>query len=179
MSLRFLAAAAAAATILAIGAAPASAQVSFGVAAGATFTINSLADQAHTGFNVAGSLNAGAPLMPFGLRLEGAYNGFQVRGPGGDVRIITGTVNGIYNVRRTVGAPYLIAGLGGYSRRITLDPVGNTGDKTVFGINGGGGLRFPLSGFSTFLEARIHFMLGDKSDGADYQFIPVTFGIVF
>ena len=179
MTFRFLAAVGVAA-VLALSAASANAQVSFGVAAGVNAPINSLADLAEAGYNVAGSVNFAAPTNPFGVRLEGAYNGLQLRGPaGGDVRIITGTANGVFNINKTPSSPYLIAGFGAYSRRITVDPVGNTGDKTVFGINGGGGLRFPLSGISTFLEARIHFMMGSKGDEADFQFIPVTFGIVF
>ena len=175
MTFRSLAAAVA---MLAVCALPASAQLSLSVAAGVNAPINSLADLAETGYNVAAGLNVNSSGLPVGLKIEGAYNGLQLRGPGGDVRIITGTANAVFNVGKTPNAPYLIAGLGAYSRRIT-DAVGNTGDKTVFGINGGGGLRFPLSGISTFLEARIHFMLGDKSNAADFQFIPVTFGIVF
>jgi hypothetical protein len=49
----------------------------------------------------------------------------------------------------------------------------------VAGVNIGGGLRFPLGGLSTFLEARYHVMLGNTSDGTKYQFIPITFGVAF
>jgi hypothetical protein len=85
----------------------------------------------------------------------------------------------VFNVGKTADAPYLIAGLGAYNRRLNFDPFGTTDDKTVVGINGGGGLRFPLSGISTFVEARYHIMLGNSNDGSNYQFIPITFGIVF
>jgi hypothetical protein len=32
---------------------------------------------------------------------------------------------------------------------------------------------------TTFLEARYHLMLGDRTDFANFQFIPITFGVVY
>jgi hypothetical protein len=177
MTLRSLAAAAA--TILALSAAPAHGQLSFSLAAGLNAPVGTLGDLTDIGYNAAAGLNVGAPLLPVGLRFEGAYNGLQIKNSGGDVRIISGTANAIFNVGTTKDAPYLITGLGVYNRRLTVNPFGSSRDKTVVGINGGGGLRFPLVGITTFLEARYHVMLGDKNDAANYQFIPITFGIVF
>ncbi|MEO8336567.1 MAG: hypothetical protein ABI664_16420 [bacterium] len=51
--------------------------------------------------------------------------------------------------------------------------------QTAIGINGGGGLRFPVAELTTYFEARYHVMLGDGNDGTNYQFIPITFGAVF
>jgi hypothetical protein len=184
MTSRFLAAAAA--TLLAVSARPAQAQVllgttrlSLGIAGGANVPVSILADIADVGYNVAVSLNVRAPLLPIGFRIEGAYNGLPIRGLDGNVRILSGTANGIYNIARTKDAPYLIAGVGAYTRRLNFDATGNASNKTVFGINGGGGLRFPLTGVTTFVEARYHLMFGDKIDNSNFQFIPITFGVLF
>ena len=167
------------ATALVAGPAAAHAQTSFSVAGGVNAPVRDLGDIADLGYNVAAALNMGGTSLPVGLRFEGAYNGLSLKDGGGDVRIISVTANAVFNVGKTADAPYLIAGLGAYNRRLNFDPFGTTDDKTVVGINGGGGLRFPLSGISTFVEARYHIMLGNSNDGSNYQFIPITFGIVF
>jgi hypothetical protein len=155
------------------------AQTSFSVSGGLNAPVNDLGDIADIGYNVAAALNVGAPSLPVGLRFEGAYNGLGLKDGTGDVRIISVTANAIFNLGKTSDAPYLIAGLGAYNRQLNFDQLGSTGDRTVVGINGGGGLRFPLSGISTFVEARYHIMLGNSDDATNYQFIPITFGIVF
>ena len=181
---RFLAAVAA--TVLAVSAWPAQAQVylgstrvSLGIAGGANVPVSILADIADVGYNVAVSLNVGTPQLPFGFRIEGAYNGLPIRDLSGTVRILSGTANGIYNIAKTKDSPYLIAGVGAYTRRLKFDATGSGSNKTVFGINGGGGLRFPLTGVTTFVEARYHLMFGDKIDNSNFQFIPITFGVLF
>ncbi|MDB4889159.1 MAG: hypothetical protein JWL61_1014 [Gemmatimonadetes bacterium] len=179
MTPRFIAIASMA--MLALSASPAQSQIAIMVAGGVNAPVGTLGDLADLGYNIAAGVNVGATLLPIGLRFEGAYNGFQVKNfaGGGDVRVLSGTANAIFNIGRTKDAPYLIAGLGGYNRQLTLPPFGRSSNETVVGINGGGGLRFPLVGLTTFVEARYHVMLGDKSDATDYQFIPITFGIVF
>ena len=117
--------------------------------------------------------------MPIGARLEIGYNGLGYKGGGGDVRIITGTANAIFNFGMTKDAPYLIGGLGAYNRSSGSGTLGYGTSTTALGLNGGAGLRFPLSGLSTFFEARYHMMLGNAADGTNYHFIPITFGIVF
>ncbi len=167
------------ATALVVTATTADAQWSLGVAGGINAPVSTLGDLTDLGYNAAVSLNLGAQVLPVGLKFEGAYNGLQIKNGGGDVRIISGTANAVFNVGKAKDAPYLIGGLGAYNRRVNLDRVGSTGDQTVLGINGGGGLRFALSGLTTFFEARYHVMLGNANDGSNYQFIPITFGIVF
>ena len=43
-------------------------------------------------------MNLGAIALPVGVRLEGAYNGLGAKNGGGDIRIITGTANAIFNL---------------------------------------------------------------------------------
>ena len=152
---------------------------SFVVAGGVNAPVNRLGDIADLGYNVAAGVNLGAIALPVGLRFEGAYNGLGLKNGAGDLRIITGTANAIFNLGKTSDAPYLIAGLGAYNRNFSNRAFGYSDSKTAVGINGGGGLRFPLTGLSTFFEARYHIMLGNAQDATNYQFIPITFGIMF
>lgn len=154
-------------------------QTSLSIAGGLNAPVSDLGDFTDLGYNVAAGLNFGGSVLPIGLRFEGAYNGLRLKDNSGDVRIIAGTANAVFNVGKASNAPYLIGGIGAYNRRLNFDDIGSTSDKTVLGINGGGGLRFPLSGITTFFEARYHVMLGDRSGGTNYQFIPITFGILF
>ncbi|MDZ7631797.1 MAG: hypothetical protein U5K74_10735 [Gemmatimonadaceae bacterium] len=64
--------------------------------------------------------------------------------------------------------PYVIGGVGVYN--------GTEGIGTKFGINGGGGVTFKLSGFDAFAEARFHNIF---TDGFSSRIIPVSFGINF
>jgi hypothetical protein len=173
-------------TAAALAAAPAALRAqgstSILVSGGLSVPVGDLSDLANSGYNVNVGLNFGAPLLPVGARIEGGLNSFNFKGGGGDVRMVSGTANAILNLGPTSAAPYLIGGLGIYNRRFsTTDFFGNTVDDTrnVAGVNIGGGLRFPLGGLSTFLEARYHVMLGNTSDGTKYQFIPITFGVAF
>jgi len=48
--------------------------------------------------------------------------------------------------------------------------------QTKFGLNGGAGLRFQLTGFSTFIEARWHTIF---TEGSNAQVVPISVGITF
>jgi hypothetical protein len=150
------------------------------VAGGLSIPVSDLSNSNNSGYNVALGLNFGAPIIPVGARIEAGYNGFDGKSGGGaNSRIISGTANAILNLGPTSAAPYLIGGLGVYNRHINTNGLITFADKTVAGVNVGGGIRFPLGGISTFLEARYHAMLGNSTDRTNYQFIPITFGISF
>ena len=155
---------------------------SFSLAGGLSAPIEDLGDRVDAGYNIAAAVNFGAPLIPVGFRLEGALNGFNGRTSGittfTDTRILTGTANAVVSLGRVGSSPYLIGGVGAYNRRFVAD-AGTSSDRTVGGINVGGGIRFPLGTMSTFIEARYHQMLGNELDQTHYRFIPVTFGISF
>ncbi|MEP6992567.1 MAG: hypothetical protein ABJA80_16655 [bacterium] len=155
------------------------AQRSFVVSGGLNAPVGRLGDVTDLGYHVAAGLNLGAPIVPVGARLELGYSGLGYKAGGGDVRIISGTANAIFNLGPTNDAPYLIAGVGAYNRSSGSSNFGYGSGATVAGINGGAGLRFPLSGLSTFFEARYHIMLGNANEDTNYQFIPITFGIAF
>jgi opacity protein-like surface antigen len=159
--------------------------VSFGVSAGATIPTGDIADIASTGFNVNGLIGYQAPAMPIGFRGELMWNRHGLKnGVEGNTQVLGANVNAIYNfpTSSTSGvAPYIIGGVGYSQVKVTLDAANGfdseTADDTGFGLNGGIGVKIPLSGFTTFLEARYHTVFTD-GDG-NVNFIPVTFGIQF
>ena len=166
-----------AAALLAAVPTAASAQ-SISLAGGLAIPVGDLEKSASSGYNAALGLNFGAPLVPVGARIEGGINGFDYKsGASGNVRILSVSANGIFNL----GMPYLIGGLGYYNRRISQTVLGATAtsSESAAGINVGGGLRFPLGTLSPFAEVRYHAMLGDRAKGANLQYVPITFGIQF
>lgn len=155
------------------------AQTSLMVSGGLNAPVGRLGDIADMGYIINAGLNLGGPFIPVGARLEGSYSELGYQGGGGNVRLISGTANAVFNLGATHDAPYLIAGVGAYNRSSGSSTFGYGNGSTTVGINGGAGLRFPLNGLSTFFEARYHVMLGNAADGTNYQFIPITFGISF
>ncbi|MBA3671545.1 MAG: outer membrane beta-barrel protein [Gemmatimonadaceae bacterium] len=156
---------------------------SISVSGGVSAPMGRLGDATDLGYTVAAGVNVGGRSTPIGLRFEGAFNSFGYKrlnnsSVSGDIRILAGTANAVYNFSRAADSPYLIGGLGVYNRKVSAGTVSSDA-LTRAGINGGGGLRFPLSGLSTFFEARYHVMFNDDRDGTNYQFIPITFGITF
>jgi hypothetical protein len=150
------------------------AQARFGIAAGLAVPVGDLGNDADLGYNFAASLNFGGTHVPLGARIEGAFNGFNLKNSSEDVRILDLTANAIANVGQRPTSPYFIGGLGIYNSK-----HGDFDSKTEVGINLGGGLRFPVGDMTTFLEARYHLMFGDRTDFANNHFIPISFGVVF
>ncbi len=158
-----------------------SAQTSISVAGGIALPVGTLGNATDNGYAVAAGINLGAPIVPVGARLEGGFASMSTTRGSGDIRIISGTANAIFNISPSREAPYLIAGIGAYNRRAStsLGSLTATDSRTAVGINGGAGLRFPLTGLSTYFEARYHVMLGNADEGTNYQFVPILFGITF
>jgi hypothetical protein len=149
------------------------AQISLGIAGGLAMPTGDASDAVKSGYNVTAALGIKPPVAPIGLRIDGMWNSFENKTQGvGASRVIAGTAN------VTLSAPllpmaYAIAGAGMYHSSVS--GAANSGDTKV-GFNGGLGLNLPLTGFSTFVEARYHHVKGDNSS---FQFVPVTFGIRF
>lgn len=170
-------AAALVATLIAV---PASAQTSFMISAGAAVPIGSTADAYNVGYNATVGIGIKPPLAPLGLRIEGMINGLDVKNATLSGFKAQRIVAGIANVTISgAGMPlpmgYLIGGVGMYNQRPTGISAGFSGsDETDVGFNAGAGINFPLTGFSTFLEARFHYISDSKQ-----KFVPITFGLKF
>lgn len=174
MRLMSSAALALAATLVA---APAFAQTSFSLAAGATVPVGNTADGVDVGYNAIIGLGIKPPLAPIGLRLEGMFNSMALKGTSGDFRTLAGIANvTLSGAGMPVPMGYLIGGLGMYNSKVVGTPLGDSDAETDFGFNIGAGLNLPLTGFSTYLEARFHYInTGTEST----KLLPITFGIKF
>ncbi len=162
------------ATAAALIAAPLQAQTSFGVSLGAAVPVGNTADGMDMGYNLTAHLGIKPPLAPLGLRIDGMLNSFEGK-PSGTVRVVAGTVNAtLSGAGMPIPMGYLIGGLGLYNTNVSFG--GASASSNDIGFNIGAGLNLPLTGFSTFLEARFHYVDGD---GGALKFIPITVGIRF
>ena len=150
-------------------------EVQFGVAAGAALPMSDLSDAVNTGFNGTVTVGFHPSLIPLGIRIDGAYNSFGAKGGGANVHFTSVTGNLVYSIPSESVTPYLIGGAGLYNAAITITGFG-TGSDNHFGWNLGGGIKMPLSGFDTFLEARYNQVQGNNGS---LKFIPITFGVMF
>jgi opacity protein-like surface antigen len=162
----------------------ASAQVStikpfqIGIAAGAALPMSDLKDATDIGFNVTGTIGFHPQMIPLGIRVDVAYNSFSGKDgffADADSHFTSVTGNLVWSIPSEAVSPYFIGGAGLYNVD-TQNVFGESGNK--FGFNIGGGIKMPLSGFDTFIEARYNQVSG--SDGfPSLKFIPITFGLMF
>lgn len=171
-----LAAVAAVAVFGSTSSAQSSKAISVGISGGASIPVGDFSDVYKTGYNGTVSLMFNSVGTPLGIRVDGMFNQFSDKDdlaiPRPDYRIIGGSVNLVYALPGTGVRPYLIGGAGFYGQKPDVSGAESTND---FGLNGGIGASFPLSGFNTFIEARLHHIMSDVAT----QLIPVTFGISF
>ena len=170
-------------TIPAVAHAQMASPIKFGVSAGLSLPTGDDKDVVSSGYNVNGHLGFQAPLLPVGLRADVMYNKFgEKNNDGVDLSILGGSLNGIINLGMApMVSPYIIGGVGVYRSKASVKGFGSD-SKTDFGINGGAGLRFGLSGFSTFAEARYHYVFTKDSNvqgSTNSAIIPISFGIMF
>jgi opacity protein-like surface antigen len=158
--------------------------LSLGISGGAAIPVSDLGDDFTTGYNGTVSLMFRSFGSPIGLRIDGMYNHMSVKNdraisiPGFGVldaiAISSANANLVYNLPGTGITPYLIGGAGVYNLKNDVENADDPDSENKFGLNGGIGASFPLSGFTTFIEARYHHVF---SDNVATRFIPVTFGI--
>ena len=146
--------------------------VQFGVAAGAAIPVSDLSTFFSTGFNGTVTVGLNPAMIPLGIRIDGAYNQFGLKGGGANIHFTSLTGNLVYKVPSASLTPYLIGGAGWYN----IGASGGGGSSNKLGWDIGGGITMPLSGFDTFLEARYNQVQGS---GGSSKFIPITFGVMF
>jgi opacity protein-like surface antigen len=172
---------------LAVAAAPAHAQLAFGIAGGASLPSGSLNDRQDLGYNGLATVQLGVPTFPLQLRADLQYNSFGGKNftdsfnraqNGTDTRVISGSVNAVFALLPGPIKPYVIGGVGYYDTQLK-----GTESTRKVGYNYGAGVKFGLTGASIFVEARMHqindatFDVGNNRTSA--KFIPITIGIMF
>lgn len=165
-------------TVMGASVAQAQKPVTFGVAAGASFPMGDFQKAVNMGFNGTALLGFSAPSIPLSFRAEGAINQFGFKqGVNGNARILSLTGNAAYSFpTSTPVKPYIIGGAGLYNTKANISGLSSSSSNNKFGFNAGAGIKLPLSGFDTFLEARYNRI---STDGGSTSFLPVTFGVMF
>jgi hypothetical protein len=148
-----------------------------GVAGGGTLPMSTLSNTTKTGYNGTVALGINLPIIPVGLRVDGAYNAFGAKVAGGaKLHVMSATGNVVYGLPIPGLSPYLIAGAGLYMPTVTAPGLASTTENHI-GWNAGAGVNIPLSGFNAFVEARYNRLT--TKNGGKMEFVPVTFGIMF
>jgi opacity protein-like surface antigen len=135
---------------------------------------------ADLGFRVGAGLELRPAFSPVGLRFDGAYDRMGIEEVDAAYSIWNLTANAVLSP--TASPLYFIGGIGFYSTDVNGDDVTFDVDaESDFGFNIGAGLSLPLTGFSTFIEARWHRISVDEDvfgfDSINY--LPIVFGIRF
>ena len=157
---------------------------SIGVSGGLSMPMGDLGDAVESGYNVTGHLYYQPTTMKIGLRGDVGYDSWEGKGASATLdaklSILSFTANGLYSFGESTSAmrPYVLFGGGMYRSENTSEVAGVESSQTGSdgGIQGGLGLSFKLSGFSTFLEARY---VNVFSEGNSTNYVPITFGVRF
>jgi len=149
-----------------------------GIAGGAAQPMSDLKDGANMGYNATAALGINVPLIPVGLRVDGAYNQFgEKAGVGAKLHVISATGNAVWRLPSIGISPYLIGGAGLYmATSTTTGTTSVSATENHLGWNAGAGINLPLSVFKAFVEARYNSY---STDAGSVKFVPVTFGIMF
>jgi hypothetical protein len=141
----------------------------FGVTAGIALPIGRLADDHAAGYTLGGLVEYAVAGQPYALRGELTYQRFALKSDhaGSSVNLTSLGATLVLKNSATPSNTFLTAGIAIYN---------GTDVGTRPGINGGGGIEIPLTGFSATGEARLHLVL---ADGRPVLTLPLTVGIRF
>lgn len=152
-----------------------------GIGGGVTIPVGKLGDLQNTGYSALVTLALGSPDFPIGVRIDGIYNNLTHATPAptasaGDLRVAGALLNLVYAFPGTYAKPYVLAGAGWYGSKI--DTTGAKPQNNL-GFNGGAGITFGFGPAAAFLEARYHSISRTVAKGGVFQFVPITFGLMF
>ena len=149
---------------------------SVGLGGGASFPLGRFSEGSTTGWHGLATLGWSTLMQPIGVRLDGQYNQFAAEAAGPDISIASATLNLSYRLPMTNSAfsPYIIGGGGAYWFQCVGDA--DCGTDTRVGWNAGLGTKWVGFGLRGFLESRWHAV---NSDGGNFRFVPITFGLTF
>lgn len=148
---------------------------------GAAIPVGKFSDAQKTGYSAIAALAIGVAELPLGVRFDGVYNNLRANVQSGtttnsDFRVMGVLANLVFAFPGTNAKPYMLVGGGLYNSR--ADVAGAKSRNNV-GFNAGLGATFGLGPFATFLEARYHSISRNAAKGGVFQFVPITFGVMF
>ena len=156
--------------------------VRFGATAGATLPVGDFGDVADVGFHLGALADFRFAGSPVGMRIDGQWHRNAISDFDANSDIIFGAASLTFEPTAPGSSvvPYALGGIGVYHVKLGGDALAGVASseltETKAGFNVGGGFKFKLSGFDTFVEARFHTV--GTSDSRT-NFVPISFGIIF
>ncbi len=154
----------------------------FGVSGGLSMPMGDLGDGAESGYTAAGHVFLKpASMKALGFRADVSFDKWGSKvSDNVKLQSLGFVANALFDVSTSsMVKPYLLGGVGMFNTKAEYNLGSTTGTSegnTDMGVQVGGGLRFQLSGFSTFLEAKYVNVFGDPNS---MNFLPITFGVRF
>jgi len=146
-----------------------------GIAGGAAKPMSDLSQSNDLGYNGTVAMAINLPILPVGLRVDGAYNEFGQKAGGPKLHVISATGNVVWRLPSIGVSPYLIGGAGLYIPTVEATGIASASENH-FGWNAGAGVSLPLTVFKAFVEARYNRI---SANGGSMEYVPLTFGIMF
>ena len=150
--------------------------VNYNIAAGLSLANGDFGDRNDAGYALIVGIGFTQRTSPFSVRAEGIYTEYNSKFRDSDKSHAGGiTANAVYDFKPSPSTPltlYAIGGLGVYS--VKEESIFGDASDTGIGWNLGGGFRFPLTGFSAYVEARYHSVSSSNA-----AFTPIVFGLRF
>jgi hypothetical protein len=148
---------------------------------GAAIPVGKLGDTQKTGNSAIAALAIGVAELPLGVRFDGVYNNLRANVPNGGavsskLRVMGILANLVFAFPGTNAKPYMLVGGGLYNSKTD---VAGAKSQNNFGFNAGLGATFGFGPFAAFLESRYHSISRNAAKGGVFQFVPITFGVMF
>jgi len=156
--------------------------ISIGASGGLSLPIGDLGKGTDPGYTVAGHLFfRPASLNKAQIRADVSYDSWKFSALSSVTRTslgVTGNVLVPLSGDGSTSGLYLLGGGGMFRSAVSGSTgIGNPSvSSTDAGVQGGAGLQFALSGFSTFAEVKIVNVFGG---GSSARYVPITFGVRF
>jgi hypothetical protein len=141
--------------------------------------VGKLSNSQRTGYNAIAALVIGVAELPLGIRFDGIYNNILNKSDitgSTDLRVMGVLGNLIFAFPGTNAKAYIIAGGGLYNSKADISGAKSQND---IGFNAGIGATFRFGPFASFLESRYHSISRNEDKGGVFQFVPITFGLLF
>jgi hypothetical protein len=172
--------------VMLVAAGAAGAQTRFGLAAGVAMPTGDFGDVSNPGVNIEANVELQPGGMPFAIRGDLFLNRFGLDedeiGESGSVRGLGAALSALFQLRGAGMTPYLLVGPMLANLDVSLDDSSDEPDiGTNAGLQGGAGVKFPLSGMIARVEVRVAkvFSDDDESGVPDANWINVNFGVLF
>jgi hypothetical protein len=148
--------------------------VKYNLAAGLSLANGGFGDRNDAGYALVVGIGMAQRGSPISFRAEGLYNEFKRKNSNAKAKAGGASANAIYDL--SLGPDFMFTpyGIGGLALINTREEALGNVSRTNVGWNLGGGIRFPLTGFDVYVEAR-YYSISD----VNVAFTPIVFGLVF